>query len=46
MACEVRDRQVLIAQSGHEEQVHLLEDAGHLLRHLAAQAVRLDEVHG
>jgi hypothetical protein len=44
VAGEVRDRQHLVAQRRHQQQVHLREDARHLQRHLAAQAVGLHEV--
>ena len=41
----VGDHQHLIAQRRHQQQIHLREDARHLLRHLAPHSVRLHEIH-
>lgn len=42
----VADDEHFVAQRGHEEQVHLGEDARHFLRDFAAEAVGLDKIHG
>ena len=46
MAGEVRDRQHLVAQRRHEQQVDGGEDARHLHRHLTPEAIGLHEIHG
>src|ERR1700731_1992779 len=42
----VADGELFIAQRRNEQQIHLREDAGHLLRYFAAEAVGLDEIDG
>ena len=46
MAGLVTDSEHFVAERGHEQQIHLREDARHLLRDFAAEAVGLDKIHG
>src|SRR5260370_2519801 len=42
----VADGEHFVAQRRNEEQIDLREDTGHFLGDFAAEAVRLDEIHG
>ena len=46
MPGEVGNSEHLVAQRRHEQQVHLGEDADHLLGNFAPEAVGLHEIHG
>src|SRR5215471_9220865 len=45
MSGKVRDRKLLIAQRGHQQNIHVVKDTRHLERHFAPQPIGLYEIN-